>query len=64
MIIGKSTLGVEIWQDVRDADVIMLPTVIWSCGFTLALTMVIKRCNPNIKIIVSKQVCFYKSKQK
>jgi len=56
MIIGQATLGIEMLEDVTNADAVILPTAIDGCGFTAALAMVIKGIDPKIKVIVSEQV--------
>lgn len=54
MIIGQATLGIEICEDLRKIDAVILPTTINGCGLTHGIAMAIKGWNSKIKIIVSK----------
>jgi len=53
MIIGQATLGIEIFEQITDFDVLILPTMIDGCGITAGIAVAVRDSNPNIKIIVS-----------
>lgn len=53
MIIGQATLGLEIIQQQPEIDTVLLPTTIDGCALTIGIAIVLKRLNPNIKVIVS-----------
>jgi len=53
MIIGQATLGIEIFEQMMEFDVIILPTIMDGCGVTVGIAIAIRESNPNIKIIVS-----------
>jgi len=61
MIIGQATLGIEIMEQLSTIDTIILPTRTDGCGLTAAIAMIIKNYDPNIYVIVSKQILFYKT---
>jgi len=56
MIIGQATLGIEISEQSKEFDVVILPTTIDGCGLTAGIAMAIKRWNSEIKIIVSEYI--------
>ncbi|XP_071564060.1 L-threonine ammonia-lyase-like [Temnothorax nylanderi] len=58
MIIGQATLGIEMMEQANDVDAVILPTSDDGCGLTAGIAMAVKSQNPNIKVIVSKQVHF------
>ncbi|XP_018307886.1 L-threonine dehydratase catabolic TdcB-like [Mycetomoellerius zeteki] len=51
MIIGQATLGIEILDDIKNIDAVLLPTAINGCGLTTGIAMAIKEYNPKIKVI-------------
>jgi len=53
MIIGQATMGIEIFEQIMEIDVIILPTIMDGCGITAGIAIAVRESNPNIKIIVS-----------
>jgi len=53
MIMGVATLGIEIFEQKMEFDVIILPTIMDGCGITAGIAIAVRESNPNIKIYVS-----------
>lgn len=56
IISAQGTCGLEILEQVKDADAVVIPT--GGGGLLAGCAVALKGCNPNIKVIVKKSNLF------